>query len=80
MAKLRKTFSTKALDEFRKEYSEVRIIRNSRLKEIHTLLDKCSDNALAQLAQANIKIMSGLAIKACEKRNIKLGINNHQKD
>ena len=61
-------FSPEQIAKLQTEYSRFDRISTDRLADFHRIFDGCSDAALAQLSQANIKFVSKLALVAFYRR------------
>jgi hypothetical protein len=67
---MRKTFTLSELTTLRNEFSAIRTVNPDRLGDFHAIFDGCEDDALRQLAIANINFVSKLARNACTRRGL----------
>lgn len=64
------TFSSAQIEALRTEFSKINTVNPDRLPQFHAMFAKMDDAALVQVAKAQIKFLSRLAINACTRRNI----------
>ena len=66
----RSTFTPDELNQLRAQWNKVNTVNPDHLGRFRKLLAECADEALKQLAGANIKFLSKLAVNACLRRGI----------
>ena len=64
------TFTTDQLAQLRTEYAKVRRASADNLVKFGAIFDACSNDALKQLAGAQIGFVSKLALNECARRRI----------
>jgi len=67
---MRKTFTLSELTTLRREFATIQAVSPDRLPQFRAIFDGCEDVALQQLASANIKFVSPLAVNACFRRGV----------
>lgn len=67
---MRTTFTLSELTTLRNQYASLETAPVSCLPKFRALFDGCTDDGLRQLATANIKFVSALAVNACVRRGL----------
>ena len=63
-------FTKAQLAKLRQEYAKVKTVPTEALDSWHKVFSELTDGALRQLAEANIKFLSGIAQNDCTRRNV----------
>lgn len=67
---MRATFTLPELTTLRNQFASIQTVNPDHLPRFHAIFDGCQDQALQQLAAANVKFLSKLARNACVRRGL----------
>jgi len=67
---VRATFTVAELNSLRTQFAAIQTVNPRHLPRFRKMFAECSAEALKQLAEANIKFVSKLAINACLRRGL----------
>jgi hypothetical protein len=69
-AATRKTFSLSELATLRAQFAGINTVQPERLSDFRAIFNSCYDDAIQQLASANIKFVSKLAVNELIRRGL----------
>jgi len=68
-------FTDSQIKVLREEFAKIQTVNADRLGDFHETFDKMTDKQLVQIAKAEIKFLSKLAVNACVRRGIELDLS-----
>lgn len=69
-------FTNAQIQVLKEEFGKLNTVHPDRLPDFHKMFDKMDDNQLLQVARAQIKFLSKLAVNACVRRGLEIFTKN----